>query len=532
MNAVDLSKEARHKAGLEPSGSPAEVIAKLHAENEAEEMRLEAEDLASVPHKDLEKMVLKAIAAGDVDREKLYNMALEVQAGLMGGQDAVRAAMVVPALTEEYPAEGELEPRRWGNPLDLMKLSSSEPQPPKFIMADWSPCGYATLFAGHGGVGKSGIALTLAVCIAAGIPFFGLPVERRRVLYLSCEDREGVLHWRLARICAFLGVSLSDLSGWLDVIDLVGHDTILYQPGRDCPAYGHLRARMIEAKTHVLFVDGISDTYNGNENARAEVKAFVNSMLALIPPDEGAVVLVGHVAKLAANTRTTEGYSGSTGWHNAVRARWYLYPESSVSEDGTAARTGGLVLELQKSNLGPTDHAMTFSWDDAAGMFTGTVKGGESHFDRKYRDREEREGIIAAFRSCPDYIPAATMGQRTAFHVLSVQPDFPESLRSGSGSKKRFWRHIEALRAMRTLTEASITRKSDRAKVRTLALDKDLQECSNAEKNIPAPMLAAPSASNAAMLAGGYRGSYACTPSGEESIDTLDDIRLEVGNEG
>ena len=64
------------------------------------------------------------------------------------------------------------------------------------------PIGYLSLLAGHGGVGKTSIAKYLAACIGAGRPFFGLPVERRRVLYLSCEDRADVLHWRLARICA------------------------------------------------------------------------------------------------------------------------------------------------------------------------------------------------------------------------------------------------------------------------------------------------------------------------------------------
>src|SRR5262245_9999464 len=74
----------------------------------------------------------------------------------------------------------------WPQALDLEALSERIPEPPKFIVPDWLPCGYATLFAGHGGVGKSGIALHLAVCIAAGTPFFGMEVQARRVLYLSC----------------------------------------------------------------------------------------------------------------------------------------------------------------------------------------------------------------------------------------------------------------------------------------------------------------------------------------------------------
>ena len=372
----------------------------------------------------------------------------------------------------------------WPAPIDLHRLSMFEPSPPKFIMQDWLPCGYATLFAGHGGIGKSGIALMLAVCIAMGIPFWGMTVERCRVLYLSCEDREGVLHWRLARICVLLGITLVDLTGWLEVIDLVGHETILYQPTRDrsplTVAYDELRNKMKSLSSQVLFVDGISDTYDGNENARAEVKAYINALLALISADDGAVVLVGHVSKPATTGKIGEGYSGSTGWHNSVRARWYLYPETKAADDNRQDRTGKLILELQKSNLGPTDRAVMFEWDDTAGLYAGRGMEEESNFDRNYRERQERDGILAVLKACKDHVPAATSGQRTAYHVLSAQPNLPESLLAGNAARKRFWKHVEVLRAMGLVEETSITR-SDRHKMRVIvATDKACGDAGNA----------------------------------------------------
>lgn len=337
----------------------------------------------------------------------------------------------------------------WPKPLDLVALSQREPEPPRFVMDDWLPCGYATLFAGHGGVGKSGVALHLAVCIAAGLPFFGLRVARRRVLYLSCEDRANILHWRLTRICAFLRIDLANLAGWLEILDLVGQPTVLWerdqQSGNSLTmSHSNLHSRIRAGESQVLIADGIADTFGGNENSRTEVKAFVNSLLALVPPDEGAVLLVGHISKpVASNSVTSEGYSGSTGWHNSVRARWYFYPERD---------TGSLKLELQKSNLGPTDRAMNFRWDAERHLFVGAAV---TDFDSQQRDEEERAGIIAAMKACPVPVPTATTGKGTTFNVLSIRPEFPPTLMDVKG-KSRFWRHIEVLRQTGVIAEGEI----------------------------------------------------------------------------
>ena len=352
----------------------------------------------------------------------------------------------------------------WPAALDLPALAQLEPNPPRFVLADWLPIGYATLLAGHGGVGKSAIGLHLAVCIAMGLPAFGIPTQRRTVLYLSCEDRENVLHWRLAHICAHLGVNMAELAGNLDILDLVGHDTVLWE--RDprtgyviTAAFAHLAERIEQTKPGVVIVDGVSDTFGGNENARTEVKRYVNALLSLVGQD-GVLLLLGHVAKpTAANSETSEGYSGSTQWHNAVRARWYLYPETEKDGDARPQRTGKLVLELQKSNLGRTDQAMTFEWDPDGRLFLPVASYNQnSAIDRQNRDLSERAGIQSAITGCAAasiVVPSSSQGSRTAFNVLAQRPEFPESLRH---SKRRFWAHIEALRQIHAIEEVEYRR--------------------------------------------------------------------------
>jgi RecA-family ATPase len=376
---------------------------------------------------------------------------------------------------EAYADAAETTRSSWPAPLDLRALLGTPAEQPQMIIPDWLPAGYATLLAGHGGAGKSSIALRLAVCVALGRPWFGMPCEPRRVLYLSCEDRASVVHWRLRRIAdaeLLTTPEQTTLAGALSIVDLVGHDSMLYQRYAHgsgvAPSFAELSRLMRETGANVVFVDGVADTYGASENDRAEVKRYVNTLVQLVGAD-GAVVLVGHVNKpTAAASATSEGYSGSTGWHNSSRARWYLYPETEHTDDGMSA-TGALVLALQKTNLGRDDQAIRLRWDDDAHLFE--VEAGASRFDAKVRDTAEQRGIVDAIREViarGDYVPAAAQGPRTALHVLSACSAFPAELKNRSG-KRRFWRHIEALRANSTLRESSIYAKHKRT-VATLVL--------------------------------------------------------------
>lgn len=349
----------------------------------------------------------------------------------------------------------------WPKPIDLGELAKHEPQQPRFLIPDWLPAGYATLLAGHGGAGKSAIALQVAVALATGGQFAGIQATQRRVLYLSCEDRTEVLHWRLSRLCAHLGLSLADLQRDLKILDLVKYDTILWTPHHAeqaalTDAYQDLLMTVVGESPEVLIVDGISDTFGGKEIERAQVRAFISSLVRLVPDEDGAVLLIGHVDKAGANNRNGHGFSGSTAWHNSVRARWYLAPETS-DDPGS-----DMILELKKANSGAVGKEIRFAWSNAAGLFVGRAVKPETELDRAAKDRAERNGIMDAIRAVHesgDFVPAATQGPRTALHVLSQRPEFPDTIDpENKADKRRFWRLIEGLRQIREIEEVSIRR--------------------------------------------------------------------------
>lgn len=317
--------------------------------------------------------------------------------------------------------------------VDLAVLARSAPTPPAFIVKDWMPEGEVTLLSGHGGSGKSAIALYFSVCIALGRPAFGIETQRRRVLFLYLEDGREILHWRLARICAWLGCDLADLEGWFVPYDGSHSDAALMIETRDGTTLTHvyewLRAQM--ADMQVLVIDGASDSFGGNENARAQVRGFVRSLRRLVPSD-GAVLLIGHVDKAAAvSGDTTQGYSGSTAWNNSVRARWYLRKDQD-----------DLVLEMQKANHAAAGQSITIRWNAEASVFVADQAVPATQLERDLLAADDREKLVELIRTAKVRIPAAATGQRTAYHVLSAL-GLPQAYQR---NKRRFWTDLDVLR--------------------------------------------------------------------------------------
>lgn len=328
----------------------------------------------------------------------------------------------------------------WPAPLDLLEMAQHEPTAPDFIIEDWMPAGYATLLAGHGGAGKSSIALHQAVCIALGMPWCGFTTKQREILYLSCEDGKEVIHWRLYRICQHMNISIAELHGKLRILDLVGTDVVLYQPSGQTAPFQELTKAL--PGSDVIYVDGISDVYSGDENNRAMVKQFINLLLSIIPKT-GAVVLIGHVNKLAAGSNgTSQGYSGSTGWHNSVRARWYLHQEAKEDDE---VQSGALILDLQKSNLGTSDQKIRFKYDDTYNLFVGEFVAGFNSYEGKVQEQRIQGAILDIIAKIeadrindPDaYVPASVTGPHNAWSTISSHPDWPSEFQ-GKAYKRRF----------------------------------------------------------------------------------------------
>lgn len=261
------------------------------------------------------------------------------------------------AYAQQSEAERNMEPLSdlpSSRLLDLNHLQTIDPPPFEWWVQGWlSP--HPTLLSGRGGVGKSLLALQLAVGCAAGRPLIGRATRPLNVLYWACEDDCDELHRRLAAITASLGVRMADLAGSLHIDARLGLDNTIMATDYGRPAWTPrvelLRQQLNDLHIDFLILDNLAHVYAASENDRASVTMFSAGLCGLLLDRPWCPMLIGHVAKSQGSE-----YAGSTAWENAVRMRWFLgrnMPDSQEEEEG--AESDLRVLAKRKSNYSADD---------------------------------------------------------------------------------------------------------------------------------------------------------------------------------
>lgn len=317
--------------------------------------------------------------------------------------------------------------------VELSDLATFAPSAPSFWADEILPADVVTLLGAHGGTGKTTLALYGAVCLAMGLPFLGKLTKRARALFYSGEDDADLLRWRLASVCKRLQVDPAMLGGWLRVIDASASDSVLFveashkgvRIGQPTESFAALCATMAAYDTEILILDNASDVYGADENNRAQVRAFIRLLAATVRPMHGAVLLLAHVDKMTARGGGTQGYSGSTAWHNSVRSRLFLSEEQ-----------GGLKLEHQKSNRGAKAAPMRLEWEDGLPVLAThePSQGVGNDLIEKIRQKAVLD-LLGEFYDRGEYASTSTGGaHNNLYKLLKNERGFPSGM-----AKEDFW---------------------------------------------------------------------------------------------
>src|SRR5262249_45345709 len=103
-------------------------------------------------------------------------------------------------------------------------------------------------------------------------------------------------------------------------LDTYSH--VLPSMQEDAPLFRRLKRAAMEIKPVAVSIDTASDVFAGSELDRGHVTQFIKMLQGMAVRAECSVAILAHPSN--AGMASGSGISGSTGWHNKVRARAYM----------------------------------------------------------------------------------------------------------------------------------------------------------------------------------------------------------------
>jgi RecA-family ATPase len=181
---------------------------------------------------------------------------------------------------------------------------------------------------GEGAAGKSTVELHRSAAHVLGRDWLGTMPELGPAIFVDAEDEVNVIHRRLAAVARHYGVTFAKLiKDGLHIMSLVGRDAVLATVSRSgkveaTALYKQLVQAAGDIQPKSVTIASCANVFTGDENNRTQVTQFVGMLTHVAIVANGSVSLIGHPSLTGINSDT--GLSGTTQWHNAVRARYYM----------------------------------------------------------------------------------------------------------------------------------------------------------------------------------------------------------------
>jgi RecA-family ATPase len=220
---------------------------------------------------------------------------------------------------------------------------------------DRFPLLQTTLLSGEGAIGKSTIQLQLTLAHVLGREWLGVTPEPGPAIFIDAEDSDDELWRRSAGIIAYYGTTFAQAKrGGLHLMSFAGKEVAFAVPDRrgkiePTPLYKQLLEAANDIKPKMIGIASAANVFAGNENDRAQVQQFVGLLTRLAMAARGTVQLISHPSLTGITSDT--GLSGSTQWHNAVRARCHLKGVKAKEDEQPDNDLREIVFK--KNNYGP-----------------------------------------------------------------------------------------------------------------------------------------------------------------------------------
>jgi RecA-family ATPase len=260
------------------------------------------------------------------------------------------------AANEDIKSELAIDPAVW----DQLPVPIRE-----WIIENWIPLLKVMLIYGDGGIGKTLIVLMLAIACVMDRKFIGLPVKSGKVYAFLAENDEIDTRISLDDICSHYGVGLQDLSGKLRIASRAGFDNVLMSfkngDGKHMKLFHQMLGEIVAFGPVLVILETAADLFDGNENARNEVRRFMSECCLRIAMEvRAAVVVCAHPSMTG--LKSGDGSSGSTAWSNSSRSR--IFFRRDIDDNGNEIDPDVRILEVKKGNFTKVGHRVDLVWKD------------------------------------------------------------------------------------------------------------------------------------------------------------------------
>ena len=241
------------------------------------------------------------------------------------------------------------------------------------------------------------------------------------------------------------GVTFGEMiRGGLHIVSLFGEDAVLATPSRSgkmepTPRYGQLLQAAGDIKPNMIGIASSANVFAGSENDRTQTQQFVGLLNHVAMIANGSVVLVSHPSLTGINTDS--GLSGTTQWHNAVRARFYL--KGVKAEPGEQPDDDLRELVFKKNQYGRKSNSIILRYRN--GLFL--PEPGISGLDKVAREAKAEEMFLNLLKRF------ASEG-RSLSHNPSSRTCAPTVFAAETEAKKHQLRKADFEAAMNRLFEA------------------------------------------------------------------------------
>lgn len=345
--------------------------------------------------------------------------------------------------TGERPAKKKSKFDEINKPLPFIDMSGwddEEVPERQWAVPDLMPMANPFLLSGEGAAGKSLLSLQLGVAHALGKDWIGTTPRPGPFLYFGAEDDKDELHRRMHDILNYYGATFADIQDKVHLLSYAGEDAVLAVTEGGIVEPTMLFERLFKAAEQIqpvnITLDTAADIFAGNEINRSEVRQFIGLLRKLAMRSGAAVNILAHPS--LSGISSGSGLSGSTGWHNSVRARAYFSTLKADKDDDEPDSTLRL-LEFKKNNYGPVAESVTVQWVDgvyrvvsngaAAFVDAGRNKANDEIFMTLLKRLNQQQRYVSEKPSAKNYAPNLFYREEMAKREGVSKGNFESALR-------------------------------------------------------------------------------------------------------